>query len=112
MSSHHEKKPRARRVAEPVQVYLEPAARDRLARLTAALDITKSEVMRRGLEALERQLGDPDEHPALRIVGIVGATSTAPVGYDVAREHDRFIAESETAPFTPKPQRPRAKRAR
>jgi hypothetical protein len=42
-----------RRVAEPVQVYLDPADRARLERLTARLDATKSDVLRRGLEALD-----------------------------------------------------------
>jgi Arc/MetJ-type ribon-helix-helix transcriptional regulator len=111
MTPHHDKR-RPRRVGEPVQVYLETPERDRLARLSAALNATKSEVIRRGLEALERQLADPDEHPALRIVGIAGDSGSAAAEYDVAREHDRFIAESETAACTPKPRRSRAKRAR
>lgn len=41
------------RVAEPVQVYLDVADRARLDRLTARLDATKSDVLRRGLEALD-----------------------------------------------------------
>lgn len=41
------------RVAEPVQVYLDEADRARLDRLTERLDTTKSEILRRGLEALE-----------------------------------------------------------
>jgi hypothetical protein len=43
----------ASRVAEPVQVYLSGADLDRLARLTITLDATKSEILRRGLEALD-----------------------------------------------------------
>ncbi len=46
-------RPKRRGVAEPVQVYLDPPARERLERLTAQLDATKSDVLRRGLEALE-----------------------------------------------------------
>lgn len=53
MTSSHDKKRKARRVAEPVQVYLEAADRARLERLAARLDATKSDVLRRGLEALE-----------------------------------------------------------
>ncbi|MEX0692752.1 MAG: hypothetical protein WD043_13005 [Gemmatimonadales bacterium] len=41
------------RVAEPVQVYLDPGDRARLDRLTARLEATKSDVLRRGLAALE-----------------------------------------------------------
>jgi hypothetical protein len=41
--------------AEPVQVYLALPDRERLERLTTRLDATKSDVLRRGLEALEAQ---------------------------------------------------------
>lgn len=43
------------RVAEPVQVYLGLADRERLERLAGKLGATKSDVLRRGLEALEAQ---------------------------------------------------------
>lgn len=43
------------RVAEPVQVYLDPPDRERLERLAAELDATKSDVLRQGLVALEAQ---------------------------------------------------------
>lgn len=94
MRSSHERKPR--RVAEPVQVYLDVPDRTRLERLAAQLDATKSDVLRRALEALEHQLTDPAEHPALRIIGIAaGHPRRRSPGYDVAREHDRFLAEPE-----------------
>jgi len=79
-------------------VYLDRPDRDRLERLAAQLDASKSDVLRRGLEALERQVNDPAAHPALRIIGIAGGPGQAPdPGYDVAREPDRFLAESEPA---------------
>ncbi|HEY5219894.1 MAG TPA: hypothetical protein VIJ16_08790 [Gemmatimonadaceae bacterium] len=43
----------AGRVGEPVQVYLDAPDRERLERLAAQLDATKSDVLRRGLETLE-----------------------------------------------------------
>lgn len=96
MMKRHDK--RRRGVAEPVQVYLDSAERARLERLTAQLDATKSDVLRQGLGALERQLTDPAAHPALRIIGIAAGYPRRPsAGYDVAREHDRFLAESERA---------------
>lgn len=52
------------RVAEPVQVYLDPPARERLERLAAQLDATKSDVLRRGLEALESLTGRPTQAPS------------------------------------------------
>lgn len=50
---------RRTRVAEPVQVYLERPDRERLERLAEHLDATKSDVLRRGLEALESQIRRP-----------------------------------------------------
>ena len=95
-------RPFGRRVSEPVQVYLRPRERDRLERLTAKLDTTKSDVLRRGLEALEGQLSDPERHPALDIIGIV-STADDP-GIDVARDHDEYLAATETASWSDSPQ--------
>ena len=84
--------------AAPVQVYLDGQSQERLEQLTESLGTTKSEVLRRGLLALERETTDPRSHPVLRLVGSVTGTP-GPVIYDVAREHDRFLAEiHEAAP--------------
>ena len=100
-----------RRIAEPVQVYLDPADRGRLEWLTEELDTTKSDVLRRALEALERQITDPESHPALRIMKIAEgvAPSSAP-GYDVAVEHDRFLTDSEVASWRSEARKPAARR--
>ena len=92
------------RVREPVQVYLDPEDQARLHRLKQHLDTTKSDILRRGLEALERQLSDPAEHPALRIIGIAaGAPDASDPGYDPAREHDRFLSDAEEQSWTGRP---------
>lgn len=110
MSKDHDKG--HRKVAEPVQVYLDQADRGRLERLTEQLDTTKSDVLRRALEALERQLADPESHPALRIMSIAeGIAPATALDYDVAVEHDRFLAESEEASWRSESKTPR-KRAR
>ncbi|NJD20706.1 MAG: ribbon-helix-helix protein, CopG family, partial [Gemmatimonadetes bacterium] len=84
------------RVREPVQVYLDAADLERLERLRRQLEASKSDVLRRGLEALERELLDPERHPALRIIGIVGRGTVPPrEGPDPAREHDRVLADAE-----------------
>ena len=94
MTRRHEKKPA--RVGEPVQVYLDRGARERLDRLTEQLAATKSAVLRRALETLERELLDPEQHPALRVIGLAaGARRSRTVPYDAAREHDRYLAETE-----------------
>ncbi len=51
------------RVAEPVQVYLDQPDRERLQRLAAELDATKSDVLRRALAALESLLRRPASRP-------------------------------------------------
>jgi hypothetical protein len=53
MTSYHDKRRPPGRVGEPVQVYLDPGDRERLERLASQLDTTKSDVLRRGLAALE-----------------------------------------------------------
>ena len=68
MKRHHESGPKAGRVAEPVQVYLEPPDRERLERLASQLDATKSDVLRRGLAALESQLRRPAGRPPASVV--------------------------------------------
>lgn len=84
---------KTRGAREPVQVYLDGADQERLERLTERLATTKSDVLRRGLESLERQLTDPSQHPALRIAGILDTSCTGQE--DPAREHDRVLAEAE-----------------
>lgn len=103
MNKYHQNDGRPKRVREPVQVYLATDDQVRLEWLTSSLGTTKSDVLRRGLEALERQLADPAAHPALGVMSLGEAVLTTPSDYDVAREHDRFLAESEQASWTPAP---------
>ena len=105
MTKGHDKT--GKRLSEPVQVYLDPDQRRQLDRLAADLGLTKSDVVRHALEALERQMSDPAEHPALRIIGIASAETGKHVEYDVAREHDRYLAESEQKSWTPARKRKR-----
>ena len=100
MKSNHEKnrQRQSQGVREPVQVYMAPQDRTRLKRLTEALGTTKSDVLRRGLEALERQLLNPEHHPVLQVIGIAGEETGRQAGYDVAREHDRYLADLEDRP--------------
>jgi len=92
-SDHEDEKEQAKPAREPAQVYLDASEQDRLERLTQELDTTKSDVLRRGLEALEREVLDPDHHPALRIIGIADADQGPDCGFDVAQEHDRYLAD-------------------
>ena len=77
------------RVREPVQVYLEADDSSLLARLAAALGLSKAEVMRRGMRALARE--QDIESPMLRFVA-ESAAGEWPAG--VAADHDAVLAES------------------
>jgi len=59
MKSRHDPPRKPARVAEPVQVYLDRPDRERLERLASQLGATKSDVLRRGLEALESLVRRP-----------------------------------------------------
>jgi len=96
-----------RRVSEPVQIYLDAVERQRLERLARQFGATKSDVLRRGLEALDRQASDPEAHPALKIIGLADRERARGPGYDVAREHDRYLSESEAAGWGRAARRPR-----
>ncbi len=99
-----------KRISEsaPVQVYLRDAEQRRLERLADQLGLSKSEVLRRGVLALEREALDPSAHPALRVIGLVADDGT-PSGDDPARAHDRELADAEEARWA---QPPKAKLAR
>ena len=85
------------RDAAPLQVYLVSDERERLERLADQLDASKSDVVRRGLLALERELLSPAAHPALRLIGIVDAESAGVNATYAAREHDAVLADAEEA---------------
>ncbi len=92
-SDHEDKKSQTKPAREPAQVYLDAREQQRLERLTEALDTTKSDVLRRGLEALEREVFDPEHHPALQIIGIAATEQGQDPDFDVAREHDRYLSD-------------------
>jgi hypothetical protein len=88
------------KVREPVQVYLDPEDRDRLERLRDRLGSTKSAILRRGLEALEREVLDPAAHPALGLIGMVEGGTVGNVEPDPARSHDTLLSDDEEASWS------------
>lgn len=85
------------REAAPVQVYLVADEQQRLERLADQLDASKSDVVRRALLALERELLAPSAHPALRLIGIADAEVAGTSPIDAARDHDQVLTEAEEA---------------
>jgi hypothetical protein len=104
-----------RRVSEsaPVQVYLGAEDRGRLEALADQLDLTRSDVLRRALVALEREVTDPARHPVLRIIGIAAdaRSDDRDLGYSPAVEHDRFLGDAEAGGW-PRPIAGKRRRAR
>lgn len=96
MTDYHDKPRPARRVGRSAQVNLTESDKARLERLTVQLRASKSEVLRRGLEALELQHLEPSAHPALRLIGMVDNVVEGDAE-DVAREHDHVLARDEEA---------------
>lgn len=101
MPYDHESGRPAKRVAEPVQVYLDADQRARLERLAAQLDTSKSGVLRQALEALEREVTNPAAHPAIQLIGLATAESTES-GKDAARDHDAVLADGEEECWDPR----------
>ncbi len=95
------------RLSRPVQVHLDADQRQRLVRLARQLGMAKSDVLRRGLEALERQALERDAHPALQIIGLASRERRGGPSYKVARQHDRYLTETEEDGWVrPRPSRP------
>ena len=86
-----------RHVSEPapVQAYLTRDDYALLDRLVGQLGTSKSDVIRRGIHAVERELADPARHPALRLIGLAERELKGVAEVDVAREHDTYLAGSE-----------------
>jgi Arc/MetJ-type ribon-helix-helix transcriptional regulator len=102
MKNNNEGTRRPARVSEPVQVYLTAPQHETLRRLADRLGLTMSDVLRRGLEALERATSDPAEHPALRVAGLASKEKAQALSHDAGREHDRFLADTEAASWQKK----------
>ncbi len=99
MTDYHDRRRPAKRTGEPAQVYLTDTDQARLERLTVQLHASKSDVLRRGLEALELQHMEPAAHPALRLIGLADDVAETDA-VDAAREHDRVLAHGEEASWS------------
>ena len=97
--------------SKPIQVYLAPKQRARLDRLAEQLDTSKSDILRRGIMALEREITNPDAHPALRLIGLSHGAEHG-TEYDVAAEHDRFLADTEQEAWSAPAKKPTSPRKR
>lgn len=78
-------------VREPVQVYLAQEDSALLARLSAESGLSKAEVLRRGIRSFAAERGS-----ASSMLRFMDEESAGEWPTDVAREHDRVLAEAHT----------------
>jgi hypothetical protein len=82
---------RARRVREPVQVYLDERDRELLEALVERTSLTRAELVRRGLRRLSAELL-AEARPGQSLDLLVGALDAAPdVPADLASRHDDYL---------------------
>jgi len=87
----------ARRVKEPVQVYLDPTDRELLEQVVRATGLSRAEILRRGL----RRVADDaltERAPGWsldRLVGAMGGAAGLPK--DLAERHDEYLYGSQEA---------------
>jgi hypothetical protein len=79
----------SRRVREPIQVYLDRVERASLDRLARELEVSRAEVLRRGLEALGRERRVTVYDALAPLVGSVDAPRAPD---DLAERHDEHLA--------------------
>ena len=78
----------ARHVREPIQVYLDPSERAALDRLAKELDVSRAEVLRRGLQAVAEAQARSVYDAVERVIGL--DLPRNPV--DLAERHDDYLA--------------------
>ena len=82
-----------------MQVFLARLDQERLLGLAEQLGVSKSDVLRRGLSALEREVMNPASHPIVMLTGLVdGDDGTTESGTDAGREHDAVLAAQHLYP--------------
>ena len=81
----------ARKVREPVQVYLDPLDRDLLEELAERTGLSRAELLRRGLRQLGHRLL-ADRPPGWSLDTLNGALGDGPdVPADLAARHDEYL---------------------
>jgi hypothetical protein len=82
------KKPAA--VREPIQVYLDTTERRQLDQLAKQLDVSRAEVLRRGLDALRTQKPQTIYEAFEPLIGSIDDPD-GPT--DMAENHDKYLAD-------------------
>lgn len=85
--------PSPRAVREPAQVYLAPDDSDLLARLALNTNLSKAEILRRGIRSFARE----QQGVTSPMLNFVRETAGQAWPADVASNHDSMLAESYMA---------------
>ena len=86
------------RVREPIQVYIPAGERRLLDRLATESGLSRAEVLRRGLRSFAKEQSAGDS-PMLRFLESMRGEDWPA---DIAREHDRYLAEAYLDEHRPK----------
>jgi len=78
-------------VREPIQIYLDRAERHQLDLLARELDVSRGEVVRRGLEALRRST-PKSFYEAFE--PLIGSMSGRDLPADLSENHDKYLADA------------------
>lgn len=89
-----------RRIREPVQVYLDPADKQLLDRLSALTAVPRAELLRRGLRRLAAELSlEAEPGRSLQsLVGSLGDSQAIPT--DLSARHDEYLYPRSDADAT------------
>lgn len=92
-------------IREPVQVYLTTSDRKLLREVAVASGMSGAEVLRRGLRRMAGEIL-AERNPAMRLLAEMNAAEwPASMPSDVAREHDRHLADASQPATKPKRRR-------
>ncbi len=85
------------RVREPIQVYLTPEERSTLDRVAALMNVSRAEILRRGISAVARDVyaGTPDP-----LDDLVGRFDEPAAPRDLAARHDDYLADAIESEWT------------
>ena len=76
---------------KPVQVYLDEKRAATLARLAHTLEVSQSDVLRRGIDLLAQEVLPVEDDPLLRLIGMAGTDADSPG--DLAARHDEYLIQ-------------------
>ncbi len=91
------RRPKSDQVREPIQVYLTPEERSTLDRVAHLLDVSRAEILRRGISAVARDAYAGTADP---LDDLVGRFDERAAPRDLAARHDDYLADAIESEWT------------